>query len=99
MCVGDLARASHLVRRVAMSVVSANEALTPESEDIAVVGARALELARVLGARIRERPLTSLAVAVGIGFLVGGALSFRVGRFALVAAAGRVAQEVFNRVL
>jgi hypothetical protein len=49
--------------------------------------------------RIRERPLTSLAVAVGVGFLVGGALSFRAGRLALAAAARRVAEEVFRQVL
>jgi hypothetical protein len=63
------------------------------------VGARAAELARALYARIRERPLTSLAVAVGVGLLVGGALSFRAGRLALVAAARRVGQEVLRQVL
>jgi hypothetical protein len=79
-----------------MSVVGLNEALTT---DWAEPAARAAELARALYRRIRERPLTSLAVAVGVGFLVGGALSFRAGRFALVAAARRVAQEVFKQVL
>ena len=96
MCDGLVARASHPLAGVAMSVVSLNEALTTEGGDAALLGARAAELARALYARIRERPLTSLAVAVGVGFLVGGALSFRAGRFALVAAARRVAQEVFK---
>jgi hypothetical protein len=73
--------------------------LAADWRDPALVGARALELARALYTRIRERPLTSLAVAVGVGFLVGGALSFRAGRLALVAAARRVAQEVLKQVL
>jgi hypothetical protein len=79
-----------------MSVVGSNEALTTGWGEPA---ARAAELARALYGRIRERPLTSLAVAVGVGFLVGGALSFRAGRLALAAAARRVAQEVFKQVL
>jgi hypothetical protein len=95
-----VACASHLVAGVAMSVASLNEArINNEREETALVGARAVELARALYGRIRERPLTSLALAVGVGFLVGGALSFRAGRFALVAAARRVAEEVLRQVL
>jgi hypothetical protein len=86
-----------------MSVVTneapASEAPTPDGGVRAPVGAQALERGRALRVRILERPLTSLAVAVGVGFLVGGALSFRAGRFALVAAARRVAQEVLKQVI
>jgi hypothetical protein len=91
-----------------MSVVSMNEASTADWEEArqpapravpaALVGVRATDLARTVYTRIRERPLTSLAVAVGVGLLVGGALSFRAGRLALVAVARRVAQEVLRQV-
>jgi len=61
--------------------------------------ARAGALARALVHRIRERPMTAVAVAVGVGFVVGGALTFRVGRVALAAAFRRVAREVLKQVL
>jgi ElaB/YqjD/DUF883 family membrane-anchored ribosome-binding protein len=62
-------------------------------------GARVSELARAIGRRIRERPMTSLAVAIGVGFVVGGALSFRAGRIAFAAAARHVTREVLKQVL
>jgi hypothetical protein len=61
--------------------------------------ARVGELAQAIADRIRGRPLASLGVAVGVGFLVGGALSFRAGRIVLAAAARRVAREVLKQVL
>jgi hypothetical protein len=61
--------------------------------------ARVAELARALAWRVRERPVATLAVAVGVGFLVGGALTFRAGRIALAVAARRVAREVLKQVL
>jgi hypothetical protein len=57
------------------------------------------ELAEAIVRRIRRRPLTSLAVAIGVGFVVGGALSFRAGRVALAAAARHVARELLKQVL
>jgi hypothetical protein len=61
--------------------------------------ARVEELARALAWRVRERPMATLAVAMGVGFLVGGALTFRAGRIALAVAARRVAREVLKQVL
>jgi hypothetical protein len=57
------------------------------------------ELAEAIVRRIRRRPLTSLAVAIGVGFVVGGALSFRAGRVALAAAVRHIAREVLKQVL
>jgi hypothetical protein len=62
-------------------------------------GARISDLARAIARRIRRRPITSLAAAIGVGFLVGGALSFRAGRVALAAAARHVTREVLKQVL
>jgi ElaB/YqjD/DUF883 family membrane-anchored ribosome-binding protein len=61
--------------------------------------ARVADLARAVARRIRERPIKSLAVAIGVGFVVGGALSIRAGRMALAAAARHVAREVLKQVL
>jgi hypothetical protein len=61
--------------------------------------ARAGVLLQGVVRRIRERPMTAVAVAVGVGFVVGGALTFRAGRFALAAAVRRVAREVLKQVL
>jgi hypothetical protein len=65
----------------------------------APLGQRLSQLAIALGARIRRRPLASLAVALGIGFVAGGALTFRAGRFALAVTTRRFAHELLKRVL
>ncbi len=62
-------------------------------------GAQLRELVEVVLRRVRKRPLTAVAAAVGLGFLVGGALSFRAGRAALAAGARYVAREVLKQVL
>lgn len=71
----------------------------PSAVDIEGPATRVLELARAVARRIEQRPLTALAAAVGVGFVVGGALSFRAGRIALAAAARHVARELFKQVL
>jgi hypothetical protein len=62
-------------------------------------GARFADLALAIARRIRERPVTSLAVAIGVGFVVGGALSIRAGRIALAAAVRHIGREVLKQVL
>jgi hypothetical protein len=57
------------------------------------------ELAEAIVRRIRRRPITALAAAIGAGFIVGGALSFRAGRVALAAAFRHVARELLKQVL
>jgi H+/gluconate symporter-like permease len=57
------------------------------------------EIAEAIVRRIRARPLTSLAAAIGVGFVVGGALSFRAGRVVLAAAVRNVARELLKQVL
>jgi hypothetical protein len=63
------------------------------------VGLRFDDLARSLARRIRRRPMASLALAVGVGFAVGGALTFRAGRLTLAAAARHVARELLKQML
>ena len=67
--------------------------------DLGEPGARVEELVHLLTRRIRERPVASLAVALGVGFLVGGGLSFRFGRMALAIVARRAARGVLKQVL
>jgi hypothetical protein len=45
---------------------------------------------RDIGQYIREEPLTSLAIASGVGFIIGGGASSRIG-LALLTIAGRIA--------
>jgi hypothetical protein len=61
--------------------------------------ARILDLIAALGRRIRRRPLAAIAVGVGIGFVIGGALSFRAGRILLAAGARGAARELLKQVL
>ena len=61
--------------------------------------ARARDLARSVARRIRSRPVSSLLLAVGVGFIVGGALSFRVGRVLLASASRHIARELLKQVL
>jgi hypothetical protein len=57
------------------------------------------ELGRALARHVRDRPVASLVAAVGAGFVVGGALSFRAGRVALAVAVRRLAREVLKQLL
>jgi len=59
---------------------------------------RVSNFAASVAARIRQQPYLSLAVAGGVGFVVGGALSFRAGRVVLVAAARQVGRQLLNDV-
>jgi hypothetical protein len=61
--------------------------------------ARILELIDALGRRIRRHPLAALAIGAGVGFVVGGALSFRAGRILLAAGARRAARELLKQLL
>ena len=61
--------------------------------------ARILELVEALGRRIRRRPLAALAAGVGLGFVIGGALSFRAGRILLAAGARHAARELLKQLL
>jgi hypothetical protein len=60
---------------------------------------RALELAHLVGVRIRARPLSTAVIALGLGFIVGGAVSFRMGRIVLATAARYLARELCKQVL
>jgi hypothetical protein len=48
---------------------------------------RVLALAHELDARLAAHPRLALALALGVGFAVGGGLSTRIGRMLLAAAA------------
>jgi hypothetical protein len=60
---------------------------------------RIADVARAVTARIASRPLTAAVLAVGLGFVVGGALSFRAGRAALAAAGRHILRELLKQVL
>jgi hypothetical protein len=61
--------------------------------------ARILELVLVLARRMRRRPLAAVAIGAAAGFVIGGALSFRVGRILLGAGARHVARELLKQLL
>ena len=49
--------------------------------------------------RIRRQPLAALAVAIGAGFMLGGALSSRTGRAVVSAAARHLGRELLKQLL
>jgi hypothetical protein len=57
------------------------------------------EIGRSLLRRVRQRPLAAVVAAVGVGFVIGGALSFRAGRVALGTVGRQVARELLKQVL
>jgi ElaB/YqjD/DUF883 family membrane-anchored ribosome-binding protein len=71
----------------------------PERDALDGPGERIADLAAAVARSIRSRPMHSIAVALGVGFVVGGALSFRAGRIVLGAAARHVAREFLKQVL
>ena len=60
---------------------------------------RIAELVGVFGRHIAARPLTSTLIAMGAGFVLGGALSFRAGRMALAVLGRHAFREVLKEVL
>jgi len=60
---------------------------------------RVAELIGVFRRRIAVRPLTSTLIALGAGFVLGGALSFRAGRMALAIVGRHAMQEVLKELL
>lgn len=71
----------------------------PPVEHVDGPDARIAEVLRTVTERIVSRPLTSAMLAVGVGFVVGGALSFRAGRVALAAAGRHILRELLKQVL
>ena len=61
--------------------------------------ARILELILAMARRIRRRPLAAWPIGAAAGFVIGGALSFRVGRILLAAGARHVARELLKQLL
>ena len=61
--------------------------------------ARASALLDAVVARVRSQPHASMAIAAGVGFVLGGALSFREGRVVLAAATRHVGRELFKQVV
>jgi hypothetical protein len=90
-------------RRAKSSSESPGESQT-ESEESGALGvsgalARANELLDAVVARVRRQPYAAMAVAGGVGFVLGGALSFRAGRVVLAAATRHVGRELFKQVV
>jgi len=56
-------------------------------------------IASAVQRRVHERPLTAVVAAVAVGLIVGGGLSFRMGRLLLAAASRHVVREVLKQVL
>lgn len=71
----------------------------PPLEHVDGPDARVVEIVRGLAERIASRPLTSAMLAIGVGFVVGGALSFRTGRMAVAAAGRHILRELLKQVL
>jgi hypothetical protein len=59
-------------------------------------------VAKVMAAvarRIGEQPAAALAAAIALGFVFGGAMSFRAGRVLLSVAARQLGREVIKQLL
>jgi hypothetical protein len=61
--------------------------------------ARLIALLEAMARRIRRQPLAALAVAIGAGFMLGGALSSRTGRAVVSAAARHLGRELLKQLL
>jgi hypothetical protein len=87
------ARRATMQRRRRSLVASGAESGLEEQQ------ARVLELVAAVARRIRRRPLAALAIGAGLGFVIGGALSFRAGRLLLAAGARQVARELLKQLI
>jgi len=71
----------------------------PASLGLEVQEAKVLELVEAIERNIRRRPFTALACGIGAGFVIGGALSSRVGRLLLATGARHAARELLKQLL
>jgi hypothetical protein len=71
----------------------------PISASVAAPDLRITELIALLRRRIAARPVSSTLLAVGAGFVLGGALSFRVGRTALGVVGRQMARELLKELI
>jgi hypothetical protein len=71
----------------------------PASLGLEVQETKVLELVEAIERNIRRRPLTALVCGIGGGFVIGGALSSRVGRLMLATGARHVARELLKQLL
>lgn len=62
-------------------------------------GARLGDAAEGLASTIRNRPTEALLSIAGLGFILGGALTFRAGRVALGAALRHASRELLKQLL
>lgn len=90
-------------RRRARRARSSNESPSDSQDaqagsDASGAFSRASELLNATVARIQRQPYASMAIAGGVGFVVGGALSFRAGRVVLGAAARHMSHELFKQI-
>ncbi len=60
---------------------------------------RLLALLEAISRRIRKQPFGALAIAIGAGFILGGALSSRAGRALVSAGARHVGRELLKQLL
>ncbi len=60
---------------------------------------RVLSILDAVARRIRNQPLAAIAVAIGAGFVLGGALSFRAGRVLVTAGARHLSRELLKQLL
>ena len=56
-------------------------------------------LSEEVGTYVRKQPLAALGIAAGAGFVLGSIFGSRLGRVALVAAVGYVAQDLIEGAL
>jgi hypothetical protein len=71
----------------------------PPSLGLEVQETKVLELVEAIERNIRRRPFIALACGVGAGFVIGGALSSRVGRLLLATGARHAARELLKQLL
>lgn len=88
--------AHHTIRRIRTApTAAANAPATPsDPPDLRVV-----EMIEALRRRIASRPMSATILALGFGFVLGGALSFRAGRAALGIAGRHVVRELLKEML
>jgi hypothetical protein len=60
---------------------------------------RVAEVMAGVARRISAQPFESMVIALGVGFTLGGALSFRAGRLALRVAMRHVGRELLKQLL
>ena len=94
-----MSQSSHSEHDEKKSQKRSHEAGVDAAAQLANVRNIAVSITEEVGAYVQKQPVAAVGIAVGAGFVLGSVFGSRLGRFALMAAAGYAAQSLMESAM